>query len=141
MNSKRKLKALTYAEKLKAIEAVKSGLKRKEVAFQFGINVSTLSIILKKETELLKKQETGESLPCKRRRIAEFPKLEECLFAWFKQCRNKNISVSGPIPKEKAEEFAKSLETHNFKASNGWLENFKKRHDLAFKKVTRNVDF
>lgn len=135
MNSKRKLKALTYAEKLNAIEAVKNGLKRKDVAVQFGIHESTLSIILKKETELLKRQESGESLLCKRRRIAEFPNLEQCLFTWFKQCRNKNISVSGPILKEKAEEFAKSLEIRNFKASNGWLENFKKRHDLAFKKV------
>lgn len=135
MNSKRKLKALTYAEKLKAIEAVKSGLKRKDVALQFGIHESTLSIILKKEAEFLKKQESGESLLCKRRRIAEFPNLEQCLFTWFKQCRNKNISVSGPILKEKAEEFAKSLGICNFKASNGWLENFKKRHDLAFKKV------
>ncbi|XP_047984684.1 tigger transposable element-derived protein 6-like [Leguminivora glycinivorella] len=135
MNSKRKLKALTYAEKLKAIEAVKSGLKRKDVAVQFGIHESTLSIILKNKDELLKKQESGESLLCKRRRIAEFPNLEQCLFTWFKQCRNKNISVSGPILKEKAEEFAKSLQIHNFKASNGWLENFKKRHDLAFKKV------
>lgn len=135
MSSKRKLKTLTFAEKLKVIEAVKSGLKRKNVAAQFGIHESTLSLILKKENDILKKQELGESLQRKRLRLAEFPQLEQCLFTWFKQCRNKNISVSGPILKEIAEEFAKSLGIHTFRGSNGWLEKFKKRHDLAFKKV------
>ncbi|XP_047505969.1 tigger transposable element-derived protein 6-like [Pieris napi] len=135
MSTKRKPTTLTYADKLEAIEAVKNGLKRKEVAAQFGIHESTLSIIIKKEAEILKKQESGESLQCKRQKIAEFPNLEQCLFTWFKQCRNKNISVSGPILKEKAEEFANSLKIKNFKASNGWLQNFKKRHDLAFNKI------
>lgn len=61
MSSKRKLTTLTYGDKLKAIEAVKNGLKRKEVAAQFGIHESTLSTIIKKEAEILKKQDSGES--------------------------------------------------------------------------------
>ncbi|XP_044729178.1 lutropin-choriogonadotropic hormone receptor-like [Chrysoperla carnea] len=62
MSTKRKLTTLTYADKLKAIEAVKNGLKRKEVAAQFGIHESTLSLIIKKEAEILKKQESGGNL-------------------------------------------------------------------------------
>ncbi|CAH0721898.1 unnamed protein product, partial [Brenthis ino] len=71
----------------------------------------------------------------KRRRLAEFPDVEECLQTWFKQCRGKNISVSRPILREKAEEFSKSLGHSSFRASNGWLVNFKKRHELVFRKV------
>ncbi|XP_034944919.1 tigger transposable element-derived protein 4-like [Chelonus insularis] len=67
--------------------------------------------------------------------IAEFPDVEECLLTWFKQCRDKNISVSGPLLREKAEEFSKSLGHSSFHASNGWLVNFKKRHELVFRKV------
>ncbi|KAJ0178996.1 hypothetical protein K1T71_005771 [Dendrolimus kikuchii] len=44
MSSKRKLITLTYADKLKAIEAVKNGLKRKEVAAQFGIHEKKCTI-------------------------------------------------------------------------------------------------
>ncbi|KAL4153277.1 hypothetical protein QTP88_001110 [Uroleucon formosanum] len=55
--------------------------------------------------------------------------------AWFTQCRQNNIPVSGPILKEKSKLFATNLGITNFQASEGWLEKFKKRHDLTFKKV------
>jgi hypothetical protein len=46
------------------------------------------------------------------------------------------MSVSEVLfKKKKAQHFVKSLGHEQFKASNGWLENFKKRHDIAFKKV------
>ena len=57
------------------------------------------------------------------------------MLKWFKQCRDENISISGPLLQEKAEIYSKSLGFSDFKASNGWLEKFKRRHDLVFKKV------
>ncbi|XP_044586102.1 tigger transposable element-derived protein 6-like [Cotesia glomerata] len=109
MSVKRKLKTLSLSEKLRVLEAVK--------------------------TIIRKKVESGQSLSCKRRRISEFPGLEECLLKWFKQCRHENISISGPLLQEKAEIYSTSLGFSDFRASNGWLEKFKRRHDLVFKKV------
>ena len=43
--------------------------------------------------------------------------------------------MSGPILLAKAEEFSQKLEIENFKASTGWLERFKERNGIAFKKV------
>lgn len=135
MSVKRKLKTLSLAEKLQVLEAVKICQKKTDVAKQFDIPLSTLSTIIKNEKDILKKVESGQSLSCKRQRISEFPGLEECLLKWFKQCRDENISISGPLLQEKAEIYSKSLGFSDFKASNGWLEKFKRRHDLVFKKV------
>ncbi|KAF0772391.1 Uncharacterized protein FWK35_00002443 [Aphis craccivora] len=47
----------------------------------------------------------------------------------------KNVLWLGPILKEKPKLFATNLGIINFQVSEGWLEKFKKRHDLTFKKV------
>ncbi|GBP00270.1 Tigger transposable element-derived protein 4 [Eumeta japonica] len=136
---KRKLKILSIAEKVEALEAVKSYQKKKNVAEQFGPPRSIRSTILKNESDIMKKIQNGQTLSCKRQRIAEFPGLEECLLKWFEQCRSQNISVSGPLLQEKAEMYSKSLGLANFRNSNGWLEKFKRRHELVFKKFVGKV--
>lgn len=46
------------------------------------------------------------------------PELESVLLLWFKQVRDQNIAISGPILKAKAEDFAKrkKLESKAFPA-------------------------
>ncbi|KAL3277547.1 hypothetical protein HHI36_012891 [Cryptolaemus montrouzieri] len=95
MSDKRKLKTLTLREKFDVINAVKSGMKKKKVAAHYGLPPSTLSTIIKNEAEILQRYESSSNLSSKRRRLAEFSDLEECLLTWFKECRDKNISVSG----------------------------------------------
>ena len=48
-------------------------------------------------------------------------------------CRSKNITVTGPLLKEKALKFARELKIDDFKASEGWLEKFKIRHNIKLK--------
>lgn len=135
MSAKRKVNSLTIGDKFKIIQAVNAGeRKKKDIAAEFNIPSSTLSTILKNEAEILKRVNEG-NLQCKRKREAEFPDVEKCMVEWFKQSRDKNITLGGPLLKEKAEHFAKSLGHVQFKASNGWLENLKKRHNITFKKI------
>ncbi|KRG07822.1 uncharacterized protein Dmoj_GI25705, partial [Drosophila mojavensis] len=47
----------------------------------------------------------------------------------------KNIPIGGEILKEKALFFAKALNVNDFKASSGWVDRFKNRHNIAFKKL------
>ncbi|XP_057324247.1 tigger transposable element-derived protein 4-like [Microplitis mediator] len=122
MSAKRKLTTLTLQEKFDVINTVKTGMKKKDVAAQYGIPASTLSTIIKNEAEILLRYEKSGNISYKRRRVAEFPDLEEGLLTWFKQCRDKNISVSGPVLREKAEEYSKLLGHNSFRASNGWLD-------------------
>lgn len=127
-----KRKTLSYEDKVKLIEAVNAGDKKKsEIAKQFGIPANTLSTIIKNK-------EKYESQPSSLKRIKgpENKEIDNCVVQWLKQCRDKNLPISGPTLQEKATEFAKQLGKPNFRASNGWLQNFKKRNDVVFKKVT-----
>lgn len=57
--------------------------------------------------------------------------LDTALYIWFVQKRSEGIPLSGPIVCEKALLFnAKMNGDPNFKASAGWLHNFKSRHGI-----------
>jgi hypothetical protein len=49
--------------------------------------------------------------------------------------RSKNIHISGPIVQSKALAVPKSLRNDQFKASTGWLDNLKKRHNIVWNGV------
>lgn len=73
----------------------------------------------------------------KRKREGKDAEVDEALSKWFGIVTTRGVRVSGPMLKYKAEEFAKKLgEGHeNFKATEGWLSRWKKRHDIKFKKA------
>lgn len=52
-------------------------------------------------------------------------------YLWFLQKRSEGIPLSGPIVREKAIQFNGKLKgDSSFKASAGWLQKFKSRHDI-----------
>ena len=126
--SPRKYKCLTIAEKKKLIEKVEEGEKKSDVAKEFKIPLSTPSTIIKHKEKISAAQ-------TQRTTKSEFPRLEESLVIWLRQCRGQKVSISGNLLKEKAKEFASILSIKNFAASEGWLTNFKKRNGVIFKKV------
>ncbi|GBN45405.1 Tigger transposable element-derived protein 4 [Araneus ventricosus] len=50
--------------------------------------------------------------------------------------RDKNVPISGPFIIEKALQFVKALAYNGFRGSNGWLEKFKRRHEIMAKVVS-----
>lgn len=58
---KEKLECLTLKEKLKLIDKVEKGEKKKDIAQQFGSPSNTLSIILKNKDKFSEKQSCSES--------------------------------------------------------------------------------
>ncbi|UYV67750.1 TIPRL [Cordylochernes scorpioides] len=71
----------------------------------------------------------------KRDRDGEFPEIEEALFRWIRQANAMKFAINGNILKEKAILLALKMGQDNFEASNGWLEKFKARRNIAFKRL------
>ncbi|CAB4483639.1 unnamed protein product [Rhizophagus irregularis] len=49
---------------------------------------------------------------------------------WVTNTLEADLVINTDILREKAEFFARSFEVNNFKAFNGWISNFKKRHNM-----------
>ena len=115
-----------------AIEEVKSGAKKADVARKFSVSRQTLATWLKAADSIREAFYSGGNLR-KRARLCANPDIEETLLLWIKKGRSANIPLSGPIIKEKAEELASSLGKSDFRCSDGWLTRFKKRHSITFR--------
>ncbi|GFV54638.1 tigger transposable element-derived protein 6 [Trichonephila clavipes] len=131
MSSFKKYKCLIISEKKKVIESVEEGERKVDVAKAFEIPLSSLSTILKNKEKIFS---ASSSTVRKRASKGNFPRLEQCLVSWMRQCRGQNIPMGGSLLKEKAKAFAKELRIE-FSASEGWLINFKKRNGIVFKKM------
>ena len=132
---KRKYQSQTFETKYQAILEVEKGQKSKSaIAKDFNIPASTLSTWLKNANSI---KESYLKFGPKRKnaKTGSFDDVESAILKWFSNVREQNVPVSGPILLAKAEEFAKKLEVENFRASTGWLERFKERNGITFKKV------
>ncbi|XP_050545073.1 jerky protein homolog-like [Daktulosphaira vitifoliae] len=92
---------------------------------------TTLTLVEK--LEILNKLENGDKLR-KTLKTGEFPEVEDALYLWFLQERNRHTPISGEILKEKAKYFYKRIahkdQKDDFQASDGWLDKFKNRFGL-----------
>jgi hypothetical protein len=50
------------------------------------------------------------------------------------------MTVTGGLLQKKAREFAMAVKNDTFKASNGWLDSFRTRHNITFGKKTPGAD-
>ena len=76
----------------------------------------------------------------KRSRTSEFADVNEALHKWYLLAASQNIYPVGSQLCEKAKEIAKHLGIPNFKASNGWLDRWKKRYNVRKMKSMENQE-
>ncbi|UYV64939.1 hypothetical protein LAZ67_3002512 [Cordylochernes scorpioides] len=127
---------LTYVEKMKIIEEIEQGKSHSQVFRERNIPRSTISTIFKNKFAIKSaflKSDFSSTL--KRDCDGEFPEIEEALFRWIKQANAMKLAINGNILKEKAILLALKMGQDNFEASNGWLEKFKARRNIAFKRL------
>jgi hypothetical protein len=105
--------------------------RQEDIALRYGVERSTISKILKYKTKWLNVPE-HESLRIAKHRPSKFPEIEELLVRWLHETREKRIILTDALIRNKARETAKNLDIpeEKFKASSGWVENFKHRHGI-----------
>lgn len=142
MSSKKKTRnALALKTKCELIDFAKKNphLSSRTLAEKFGCGKTQVNKILSNKESLLEQFESNVSSDCvllrKRSRSCEFSEINESLYKWYSLATTRNIYPAGPQLCEKARQIADQLDVDNFKASNGWLDRWKKRYDIHKMKI------
>ena len=75
----------------------------------------------------------------KRENHQKFKPINDIHYSWFKKCESSGIYVNGPLLKEEAMNIKQSLnlpELDGFKASEGWLDQWKLSHGIKEKQIS-----
>ena len=137
-NLKTKRRCLDLDEKVAVINYAKGhpNLGARKIAEHFKTGRTQIQTILKNKESILASHETGdERLKQKRQRTGKYSNVNQAVWEWYTLCRKSNIPVSGPMIQEEALLIAERLAIKDFTASNGWLEKFKKQHNVCMMTV------
>ena len=136
MNSRNEL---DLEQKINLIKEKERGSSHREIKDKFQVSLGAISNILKRKNEYINDFETNQSKKIKRKLKDDFSQtINNTVYEWFVAQRSKNISISGPILQEYARKVAEELggPSHNFKASNGWLDRFRTRYNINFRVIS-----
>ena len=129
----KKRKSLTAAQKKEIClrKISKPFLKQKELANEYEVSEGMISDILKaKDRWLSVDLNNSHQAGLRREKKLPFVIIEEALSLWVENALQVGLNISDEILKIKALEFAFLCEEEKFKGSTGWIDNFKKRHNL-----------
>ncbi|GJQ73224.1 hypothetical protein Trydic_g13603 [Trypoxylus dichotomus] len=137
---KRKHKTLSLNIKAEILRRIDKGEKLVDLAKYYGLGRATIYDVKQNREKIEAFMRNTEFNFCARRTLkyGEFPQVEEALFQWITHQRDKNVPLSGDLIQEKAKFYYKQImKKDDFKASNGWLDKFKKRYGIRLSNCTR----
>jgi predicted DNA-binding protein YlxM (UPF0122 family) len=130
---------LTLSEKIQLIHEHEANVSYRTLADHYKISIGSISNIIKRKVEYMENYEQNENSNKKRNLRDDFnQQLDQKVYEWFVAQRSKNIPISGPLLQERARQIRQELGGPNgddFKASNGWLEKFRKRHGIQYRTI------
>ena len=91
---------------------------------------------LKNKDKIFEAAKKGMNTKRQRLRAGSYEKLDQAIFKWLLTVRSRDVAVSALILKTKAIDFAEKMSIENFHASDGWLDRWKKRYNVSFKKIS-----
>ena len=129
---------MTLDAKRQILERLEKGAKPSLLMQEFNCGKAIISDIKRSKAQILAYVSTMEtSSGAKKRRTMKkegYEDVEKTTYLWFLQERSRGTPISGPIITEKALQFYRRLHgeasASDFKASQGWLDRFKRRHGI-----------
>lgn len=134
---KRPLAQMTIEQKYLILMEVENGARSKaQIARGYNIPMSTLSTWVKNACNIKAAyQHFGPQR--KRIRVANEEELDKSLLKWYYAMMADGLRpVTGPMLFYRANELVKELKITNFRCNMGWMERFKKRHNISFRGQT-----
>ncbi|KAG0438324.1 Tigger transposable element-derived protein 6 [Dictyocoela muelleri] len=110
-------------------------MSQRDISKEFKIPLGTPNSILKNKQEIERVNNTNENSKsiCNNFKTKA---IDMKLFEWFISRRRRFITIQDTNLQEMAIKMAKSVNIHNFSASNGWLQLFKRRHNICSRVVS-----
>lgn len=126
---------LTLQDKSKIITELQQGAQMSGLAEKYGVSLMTIYSIRKHAAEIISavgSSYVGPSDQKKVMRSGEFAQMEERLYQWFCEQRQRDAPVSGELLKAQALLYFEQYKCTDsvFYASEGWLQNFKNRFGI-----------
>ena len=106
-----------------------------DIARKLGISQSQVSKVCKNRDEIMKQLNWNDNPERKRQRTGKAADVESALTVWFSNSRGRDVPLSGPVLQEKAHDLAKKLNKPDFKATTGWLCQWKARTGVVYKRM------
>ena len=135
---KRKYNEVTLKTKLEALREIEQGMSQRAAATKCCVALGTISLWVKNKDNFTKAAPENANVNSTRaiRISGESEILDERIYNWFAASRSRNLPISGPMIQTKARIVADSLGMESFCGSNGWLECFRRRHNIGFKTLS-----
>ena len=129
-------KTISVAEKQKIIQSIEGGEKQSSICARLNLAKSTVNTIWKRREDFKRKLDHEDvSADCKRVRFSTHHQLDKALLNWFKQARDNNTPVTGPILITKTKSLAQSLGDESFVPTTGFIDRWKTRHGICQKSI------
>ena len=119
------------------LEYEKGERRKSEIAKMFNVPHNTLSSWIRMADSIKEGMSKYDPNRCKMR-SGTFAELESELFQWCCAVREQNVQLNGPIILEKAKDLAEQMGLKDCNISTSWLERFKERHRIMFKKSNKD---
>nr|XP_012143327.1 PREDICTED: jerky protein homolog-like [Megachile rotundata] len=126
---------ISMAQRLEILDKLEKGVSTANVAREYGISAATVRRYRQNTQSIRQFASDAKNLKKSRRRQRIYTEIEIRLYNWFVQRRLQGGALNDHVVVEKAKEIAVECNNiYNFKASKGWLWNWKKKYDVRFVK-------
>lgn len=130
---KKKRRQFTLQEKVDILTQLNAGRKQVDLCRERDIPPSTMATMLKDREKIMKLHRESQLAPSRKRlRLGNYQNVDDAVLTWFKDARQNDVPLSGPIIQEKALQFAATLDISGFDASAGWLYRFRQRNGITW---------